>query len=203
MKLFAFPLCLKGTKASKACNKVWILQSMGVNQLNQSAAKLTEQQFSERMEICKEKLYRFAYCYVKNEQEALEIVSEAAYKAYLSFEKLKNPEYFETWVSRIVINCAMDHIKRKQKYTYMEDSAIEYASKEDSVSLEEKMDLYEALDRLMPEDKSFIILKYFEDQRFKDMAEVLSLPENTVKTRLYRILDKLKKHLIKEEVDAQ
>ncbi len=161
---------------------------------------LSEQQFSERMELCKEKLYRFAYCYVKNEQEALEIVSEATYKAYLSLKKMKNPEYFETWISRIVINCALDHMRKKKRYTYMEDGGGELPAKEAPISLEEKWDLYEALDQLPPEERAFIILKYFEDRRFKDMAEVLSLPENTVKTKLYRILDKLKKHLKKEEV---
>lgn len=174
-----------------------------MNQLNSKTKTMTERQFSERIEACKEKLYRFAYCYVKNEQEALEIVSEATDKAYLSFGKLKNPEYFETWISRIVIHCALDHMKRNKKYTYTEDGAAEFAAKEDPVSLEEKWDLYDALDRLKPEDKAFIILKYFEDKRFKDMAEVLSLPENTVKTKLYRILGKLKKHLVKEEVDVQ
>lgn len=162
---------------------------------------MTEQQFSDRIEACKDKLYRFAYCYVKNEQEALEIVSEATYKAYLSYERMTNPQYFETWISRIVINCAMDYMRRNKKYTYMEDSTVEFSAKEDPVSLEDKLDLYEALDRLKPEDKAFIILKYFEDQRFKDMAEVLSMPENTVKTRLYRILGKLKQQLTKEEVD--
>ncbi|GIP28549.1 DNA-directed RNA polymerase subunit sigma [Paenibacillus sp. J23TS9] len=172
-----------------------------MNKLNQENKKLTEQQFSEQIEACKEKLYRFAYCYVKNEQEALEIVSEATYKAYLSFGKMKNPEYFETWISRIVINCALDHMRKNKKYTYIEDSAVELPAKEDPVLLEEKWDLYQALDRLQPEDKAFIILKYFEDQRFKDMADVLSMPENTVKTKVYRILAKLKKHLIKEEVD--
>ncbi|WMT41405.1 sigma-70 family RNA polymerase sigma factor [Paenibacillus sp. D2_2] len=174
---------------------------MGVNQLNKEMANMTEQQFSERIGACKEKLYRFAFCYVKNEQEALEIVSEATYKAYLAYRKLDNPQYFETWISRIVINCAMDHMRRHKKYTYMEDSVVEFSAKEDPISLEEKWDLYEALDRLKPEDKAFIILKYFEDQRFKDMAEVLSMPESTVKTRLYRILDKLKKQLMKEEAD--
>ncbi|MCJ8012147.1 sigma-70 family RNA polymerase sigma factor [Paenibacillus sp. KQZ6P-2] len=177
-----------------------LFSRQGVKKLKGNA-KLTEQEFSERIESCKEKLYRFAYCYVKNEQEALEIVSEATYKAYLSFKNMNNPEYFETWISRIVINCALDYMRKNKRYTYMEDSAVEFSTMEGPVSLEEKWDLYEALDQLQPEDKAFIILKYFEDKRFKDMAEVLSLPENTVKTKVYRILAKLKKHLIKEGVD--
>jgi RNA polymerase sigma-70 factor (ECF subfamily) len=61
------------------------------------------------------------------------------------------------------------------------------------------MDLYEALEVLKPEERSFIILKFFEGQRFKDIAEVLSLSENTVKSKFYRILNKLKLQLTRKE----
>ncbi|WDQ30746.1 sigma-70 family RNA polymerase sigma factor [Paenibacillus marchantiae] len=172
-----------------------------MDKLSKESTALTEQQFSDRLEACKEKLYRFAFSYVKNEQEALEIISEASYKGFLSYEKVKSPDYFETWMTRIVINCSLDHIRRKKKYTYMEDSTIPFAAEESSMGLEEQWDLYEALDHLHPEDRAFIVLKFFQDQRFKDMAEVLSLPESTVKTRFYKILNKLKKYLTKEEVD--
>ncbi len=173
-----------------------------VNPMMNHTLHFTEQEISERIDACKEKLYRLAFCYVKNEHEALEIVSEAAYKAFLSFKKLKQPQYFETWISRIVINCSIDHLKRERKYTYIEDTSQPLAAKESSLSLEEKWDLYEALDLLRPEDKAYIILKFFEDRRFSDMAEVLSLPENTVKTRFYRILNRLKKQLTQGKVDA-
>ncbi len=173
-----------------------------IKEVNHVNTRLTEQEFGERIEACKEKMYRFAYCYVKNEQEALDIVSEATYKAFLAYKRMKSPEYFESWMGRIVINCALDHIRRKKKVTYLEDNQVEVAAKESAVSLEEKMDLYDALDQLDPEDRAIIILKIFEDQRFKDMADVLSMPENTVKTKFYRIIEKLKKSLIRKEVDA-
>ncbi|MGW9528233.1 sigma-70 family RNA polymerase sigma factor [Paenibacillus terrae] len=148
---------------------------------------------------CKERMYRIAYSYVKNQQDALEIVSEASYKAFLSYKKLESLDYVETWIARIVINCAIDHLRRKKKYTYIEDSQHSLTSADSNISLEEKMDLYEALEVLKPEERSFIILKFFEDQRFKDIAEVLSLSENTVKSKFYRILNKLKLQLTKKE----
>ncbi|WP_438351353.1 sigma-70 family RNA polymerase sigma factor [Paenibacillus sp. FA6] len=172
-----------------------------MNKLSTKRARLTDQQFSEHIEVHKEKLYRFAYCYVKNEQDALEIVAEATYKAYLSFSKMKTPEYFETWITRIVINCSLDHIRRNKKYTSLENNPAEFVTTEHSLPFEDKWDLYEALDQLSPEEKNLIILKVFEDKRFKDLAEILSLTENTIKSKFYRTLDKLKKHLIKEEVD--
>ncbi|KAF6575585.1 sigma-70 family RNA polymerase sigma factor [Paenibacillus polymyxa] len=172
---------------------------MGVYQLNKENASLTEQQFSDRLMGCKERMYRIAYSYVKNQQDALEIISEASYKAFLSYKKLESLDYIETWIARIVINCAIDHLRRKKKYTYIEDSQQSLTSADSNVSLEEKMDLYEALEVLKPEERSFIILKFFEGQRFKDIAEVLSLSENTVKTKFYRILNKLKLQLTEKE----
>ncbi|WP_194540781.1 sigma-70 family RNA polymerase sigma factor [Paenibacillus sp. JZ16] len=166
------------------------------------AKESKQQQFSENMEKCKNKLYRVAYCYVKNEQEALDIVSEATYKGYLAYDRMNTPQYFDSWMTRIVINAAIDHLGRKKRVTYMEDQTQDYAAEEHAVPLEEKMDLYDALDRLLPEEKTYIILKFFEDLRFREMADVLSVSESTVKTRFYRIIGKLKSYLIEGEVDS-
>uniref|UniRef100_UPI0026AF2BBA sigma-70 family RNA polymerase sigma factor n=1 Tax=Paenibacillus sp. FSL H7-0350 TaxID=2975345 RepID=UPI0026AF2BBA len=172
----------------------------GVNELK--AQPQVPQRFAEQLQDCRNNLFRKAYCYVKNEHEALEIVSEATYKGYLAFGRMKTPQYFETWMTRIVINTAIDHLNRNKRVTYMEDHSQSYAGDEHAVPLEEKLDLYQALDRLLPEEKAYIILKFFEDLRFKDMADILELPENTVKTRFYRIIGKLKAHLKDGEVEG-
>ncbi|WP_411347334.1 sigma-70 family RNA polymerase sigma factor [Paenibacillus sp. WLX2291] len=164
--------------------------------------KIKEKQFSEKVTSIREKLYRLAYCYVKNEQEALDIVSEATYKGYLAFGKADSVTYFDSWMSRIVINTAIDHTRRNKRITYLEDYTQEFAATSQGVSLEDKMDLYNALDRLRPEDKSYIILKYFVNLSFKEMADVLSVPENTVKSRFYRIIKQLKVYLIEGEVES-
>ncbi|MEK4362624.1 sigma-70 family RNA polymerase sigma factor [Paenibacillus sp. FSL M8-0212] len=162
--------------------------------------KTKEEQFSEKITEIQNKLYRLAYCYVKNEQEALDIVSEAVYKGYIAYGKMESMTYFDSWMSRIVINTAIDHIRRNQRVTYMEDHTQEFVAPERGASVEEKMDLYDALDRLVPEDRAYIILKFFGNLRFREIAEVLSLSENTVKSKFYRIINKLKMDLIEGEV---
>ena len=57
-------------------------------------------------------LYRIAYVYVKNPQDALDVMQEAAYRAYKNRKTLKEPKYFKTWLTRITINCAIDHIRK-------------------------------------------------------------------------------------------
>lgn len=171
----------------------------GVIRLNHRKTK--EEQFSEKITEIQNKLYRLAYCYVKNEQEALDIVSEAVYKGFIAYGKMDSMTYFDSWMSRIVINTAIDHIRRNQRLTYMEDHAQEFVAPGRGASVEEKMDLYDALDRLVPEDRAYIILKFFGNMRFREIAEVLSIPENTVKSKFYRIIKKLKFYLIEGEVE--
>lgn len=152
---------------------------------------LSQNQFAGRMEDSSGKFYRLAYCYVKNEHDALEIVSEATYRGFIHLDRLENPEYFDTWMSRIIINCACDYLKKQGRYQYSEPDDSLPASQEE-VSIDEKLDLYQALDALDTADKALIILKYFEERSFREIAKILSVPESTVKTRLYRILGRLK-----------
>ena len=92
---------------------------------------------------------------------------------------------------QIIINCAYDLLKKQKKYEFVvpDDSLSEPP---DAVSIDERIDLYQALNTLHPEEKTLIILKYFEDRSFREIAETMKLPESTVKTRLYRTIGKLK-----------
>lgn len=152
---------------------------------------LTHKQFAARMEESKEKFYRLAYCYVKQEQDALDILSEATYRGFLHLGKLEKPEYFDTWMSRIIINCAYNLLKKQNKYELSEpDDSL--PAEPEPLSIDDRLDLYQALDTLPPAEKSLIILKYFEDRSFREIASILNIPESTVKTRLYRVIGKLK-----------
>ena len=58
-------------------------------------------EFAQRLQSDKARYYRIAYSYVKNEQDALDIVGDATYKALLNLRSLKNPEYFGTWMTPV------------------------------------------------------------------------------------------------------
>ena len=84
---------------------------MDTSVLMHKARKGDAAAFDELVKSCQEKLYRIAYSYVNNRDDALDIVSESVYRAYLNLRTLKNPSYFNTWIIRIVINQSISFIQ--------------------------------------------------------------------------------------------
>ena len=154
------------------------------------AIKGDEESFVSLIQARQEKIYRIAYSYVKNKQDALDIVQETIYKAFISIDTLKDSKYFDTWLVRIAIHCALDHLKKSEKFINLEEYPTN--TKDDTSQIEETIDLYTALDKLDPKYKIIVVLKYFEDLTFKDISNVLDYPVSTVKTYLYRALKYLK-----------
>lgn len=151
----------------------------------------TKEQFAGCWEASREKYYRLAYCYTKNEQDALEILSEATYRGYCRLHQLKQPEYFDTWMSRIIISEAYRFLKQKKRWAAYE----EYMEAPDDTrfqEVEKNIDVYRCLDKRSADERTLLILKYFEERSFRKIAEILSVPENTVKTRTYRLLKKIR-----------
>ncbi len=152
----------------------------------------TKEQFASQWETSREKYYRLAYCYTKNEHDALEILSEATYKGYCHLHQLKKPEHFDSWMSRIIIFEAYHFLKQKKRWVPYEDY-MDTPDEDMFQKVEESIDIYQWLDELPAEERSLLILKYYEDRSFKEIAEILCMPENTVKTRIYQLLGKMRK----------
>lgn len=131
--------------------------------------------------------YRIAFSYVRSEADAQDIVQESAYKAIYHANKLKNPEFAKTWVCRIVINEAVSFLRKRSK-EQTEPMLTEVAAGEK----EDMTDLRNALQKLSPEEKTVIILRFFEDMKLEEVAAVCKESVSTVKSRLYRTLKKLK-----------
>ena len=143
------------------------------------------------------KLYRLAYSYVHNENDALDIVQESAYKAIKNSQSLKNPQYVGTWLYRIVINESISFLrKHKQQMVELYEADGET---EDQYT---DFDLRQALNSLDPLDKTEVVLRFFEGMQLNQIAEAMDENLNTVKSRLYRSLKKLKLSLAKEGVDS-
>ncbi|AOY52951.1 sigma-70 family RNA polymerase sigma factor [Clostridium perfringens] len=133
----------------------------------------------------KEYLYKMAFLYVKDEQDALEVIHETVYRAFLNIEKLKKAKFFNTWITRILINVSIDFLKKKGK-NEMLDESTPIRKEKCEISTEEKLDLYNAIDLLNDNYKTVIIMMYFNDMKIKDISKVMETPENTVKTYLRR-----------------
>lgn len=146
-------------------------------------------------------LYKTAFLYVKNEADSLDAVQECVTRGLLGIEKLKEPKYFKTWITRILLNCIWQDQKRTQTV-----SLDEYREKGvENYLIEEKVDLYDAIDSLKDQYKSVVILFYFQELKIKEIARIMDIPEGSVKADLYRAKKLLRKWLTtdtdhKEEV---
>jgi RNA polymerase sigma-70 factor (ECF subfamily) len=139
-----------------------------------------------------EKYYRLAYSYVHNEADALDIVQEGAYKAMLRCDSLRSEDFVKTWIYRIMFNEILLLYRREgkavsQKLIDIEEYQTDFTKRE-----EERLMLKEALNRLPDKEKAVIELRYFEDLKLEEIAQVLEENLSTVKSRLYRALEKLK-----------
>ncbi|MEJ8552787.1 RNA polymerase sigma factor [Tepidibacter sp. Z1-5] len=135
-------------------------------------------------------LYRFAYTYVKNQQEALDIVQESIYKALSSIDTLKNSEHMKSWLYRIIINTSINHIRKNKRVLLIDEINDKGECRE--YDLDRNIDLYEAIDKLDENQKTIVVLRYFEDMKIDEIAKTTNCNISTVKSRLYSALDKLK-----------
>lgn len=164
------------------------------------AKKGDDNAFYELINEKKEILYKTAFTYVKNKEDALDIVHETVYKAYISIKKLKEPKFFNTWLTRILINCSLDHIRKNKKVISMEEIIVNDKEIIEEKGREEILDLRKAVDKLDDKYKTIVILKYFHDMTLSEIAELLESPLGTVKTNLHKALSELRLELREEEM---
>lgn len=139
----------------------------------------------------RESHYRLAYSYVRNKDTALDIVQDAILKALNSIDRLEDINLLKTWFYRIVINTSIDFIRKNKRSTVMDDEVLKVYLPHLENELHD-MDLQEAIEQLSPEYKTVIILRFFEDLKIDTIAEITEQNVNTVKTRLYSALKKLR-----------
>lgn len=150
----------------------------------------------------KEYLYRTAFLYTKNSEDALDMVQECILQSMLSLKSLKSPEYFYTWITRVMINCIKTEWRKRGKCQLMGDEteclAEERQTDEAEISREEKMDLYDAIDGLDFPYKAIIIQYYFVGSKLSEIAEMLEMPLGTVKAYHARAKSRLREVLEEE-----
>lgn len=139
----------------------------------------------------KEKIYRTAYSYVGNETDALDVFQQTVLRAIESIQQLREPRYFSTWLIRICINASIDLLRKRKEIAPL-DEVPEPIRSSEIVNTEEKMDLLHAIYQLDEKYKTVLLLKYYEDLTFEQIAQLLGQPIGTVKSNGKRALEKIK-----------
>lgn len=152
----------------------------------------------------KEKSYRLAFSYVRNEEDALDVIQESIYKALKKVHTLDNPQALKSWFLRIVVNTSLDLLRKRKKEVVVDDDTLEFVSPNSNDTYED-VDLKKQLNELPLKYRTVIILKFFEDLKLREIAEILNESESTIKSRLYRGLKMMQVQMshdfIEEEVN--
>lgn len=155
--------------------------------------------FETLLQSKRDKLYRTAFLYARNKEDTLDILQETAYQAFLSIKNMKQPEYFDTWLIRILIRVSSAILKKKKLFIL--DNEVSHTAV-DNVNIEKTSNsqllLSEAINNLSSDYKTVIILFYYHDLKIKDISEIIGRPENTVKTHLRRARCELRNYLEEE-----
>lgn len=156
---------------------------------------MTNETFTQRIDASKQKLYKTAILYMGSHSAAMDVLDEAIYKAWCAKNKLREEAFFDTWITRILINECNNELRR-QKRLYPIDELPEMAAEE-----LDHLPLKEAIRRLPKELKDVIILRYFSGFTLVETARMLKIPQGTAASRQRKALQLLRLEL-EEEVTA-
>lgn len=163
--------------------------------LVKKAQKGNDKAFLTLFQEYEQDIYRTAFIYVKNQNDALDVVQETAYRSFKSIKSLKDANYFKTWLLRIAINCSLDLLRKQKNVVHMKPELEEIVSVtvDEDVALE--ITVRDLIEGLRGDEKGVIILRFYEGLTIKEVSETLDIPLGTTKTILYRALNKLRKNL--------
>lgn len=134
--------------------------------------------------------YRLAFSYVKNREAALDVVQESVVKALTKIDQLREPAFLKTWFYRILINESMNYHRKNRGLVPLDD--VLWDQESPGADHDRRLDLYDAIDRLSLPEQTVIRLRFFEDLKLEEIAQITGTNLNTVKSRLYKTLKKLK-----------
>ena len=152
--------------------------------------------FAARVQALRGRLYRTAYLYLGSEADALEAVDEAVYQALRALKKLRQPEFFDTWLTRILLNECHKELRRRKRFSHAGEEALPETAGPDAY---DDLPLKEAVHRLPEDLRAVIILRFFAGLSQAETAAALEVPQGTVATRQRRALQLLRLELGEEE----
>ena len=141
----------------------------------------------------KDRAYRIAYSYLKNTEDSMDAVCDSMEKAWQGIKKLNQPELFDTWFIRIVINECKRKLRETNNLVFLEDYNDDPDETNKQISqIHLKLDLDLVLENFKPIDRSMIYMKYYLGYSLEEISKTFEMPLGTVKTRIYTALNKIR-----------
>lgn len=168
--------------------------------------------FNTLVDRWQQRIHRFAFRYFSSHDEAMEITQKTFIKAYKKLHTLDDAEKFPAWIYRIANNLCLDETKRagRKRSAPMEalgPHPVANSIAENPARTIQQQELgsilQQALNQLPPEQRIVVIMKEYEGLKFREIAEILDEPENTVKSRMYYGLTSLRNIFEKWNIEME
>ncbi len=165
-----------------------------------------EEAFRQLVSSHSHELFRLAYRMTGSRENADDVVQEAFLRAYRSLHRFDARSRFGTWLHRIAVNCAMDHLRRAQREASRRDPSADEAALERQAShapgperLAEsgqiESQVARALDALSPLERSAFVLRHFEQLSITEIGHRLGSRTSATKHAVFRAVRKLRREL--------
>lgn len=149
------------------------------------------------------KAYNAAYYYCGDTSLAEEAAQEAVFKAIINIDQLRDPDKIEAWIKRIAVNNTISLLRKNKKLIGIDNVAMLVDSSDNTPeyvldTLEIRSAIVTAIESLDTISKQVIHLRFYEELKVKEIAEIMGKPEGTIKTLIHRAKNTIKKRLIAE-----
>lgn len=157
---------------------------------------MDKQFFTQEVKQAERSLYRIARSYLTTDADAADAVQEALTRAWAGRDTLREQKYFRTWLTRIVINACKDELKKRRRAKALPAMPEPVQN----APAERDDELRGALQTLGPKYRVPLALFYLDGYTIVEISKLLSLPQGTVKNRLFRAKQKMRTYYQSEEV---
>ena len=176
------------------------------------ALKGDQQAYTELLNKYRGAIFNLVFKMIKNREEAEDLVQETFVKAFSALPSFDEQYAFSTWLFKIATNNCIDYLRKKKLKTFSIDKPTEAKEGEikqtykdaktpdpevDTIEKERSFIIEDAIKCLPAKYRDAIILRHKEDKSYEEISEILNLPIGTVKARIFRAREKLKKYLKK------
>jgi RNA polymerase sigma-70 factor, ECF subfamily len=174
-----------------------------------SALSGSQDAYRELMERHRAAIFHIVFKFVREKEASADLVQETFMKAFASLETYRSEYKFSTWLYRIAANSAIDYLRKQRIRTLSLDSHSD--DEESSASMdvadlsyhpemeleerERRISIQDAIDSLPEKYRIVIMYRHKDDRSYEEIAEALGIPIGTVKARIFRARELLKKKL--------
>lgn len=148
--------------------------------------------FAALMQSQMQNMYKAARAILNSDEDAADAIADTILICWEKLGQLKKPEFFRTWMTRILINKCKDIIRKQRSYSFVEEVPDVSVQEEGFVNVEWK----DALNCLEEKYRLVTVLYYVEGFSTVEIGEMLGMPDSTVRSRLSRARRKLAQEIV-------